>query len=145
MSYITNTLGKDEKVELVIKQHWINYFWFGFFAFGILVGIAKYSETKEIKPILISALLTAYFFLRSFMREMVLTNQRAVKKVGVIAVKTSEIRKKQIENVSIDQGILQRLFGCGDIVIAGTGNTRFKFEDIKNPTEVKKSIEDILL
>ena len=31
MSYITNTLGKDEKIELVIKQHWINYFWFGFF------------------------------------------------------------------------------------------------------------------
>ena len=99
----------------------------------------------DVKNIIILLLLNLYFFLRSFMREMVLTNQRAVKKEGIITTKTSEIRKKHIEGVSIQQNILQRLFGCGDIVITGTGNSIFKFEDVKEPTEVKRLIENVLI
>lgn len=146
MSYIENTLGADEKIEVVAKMHWVAYLQLGiigFFAFILLIlGLIINMSLLIIGFIL--ALISLYYFIVLKMVEMVATNKRIIHKTGIISIKTEELRNKKVEAIEIKQSLLGRIFGYANICFSGTGTSKVKFHCIENPHQIKNQIDEII-
>lgn len=120
--YVDNNLVEDERVEYETDFHWII-----FFSVTSLM-------TLFIKPVI-----------DMWTSEFTITNKRVIIKTGLISINTVEINLQRIESVNVDQSILGRILGFGDIDIVGTGGTREKFSNIVNPLRFRKRFQDLSL
>ena len=75
--------------------------------------------------------------------EFAITNKRVIIKVGLISRRTLEMNIEKVESVNVDQGILGRIFGYGDITVIGTGGTREPFRHIARPLEFRKAYQEV--
>ncbi len=131
MSYIEQSLSKDEKVEGLFKLHWFAWvpvaIWFllGLFTLGLTWLIAIYQ------------------FLRIKFLEQGVTNKRVIVKSGIISRKTEEMKLQSVETVEIDQGIFGRIFGFGTVKITGRGISNVLLKGIDDPMSVKRQIESV--
>lgn len=73
-----------------------------------------------------------------------LTTQRLFMQTGLIAKKLEEVELFRVKDVTLSQGILQRLMGVGDVVVLSTDDTAPQLElaGIANPIEVKEQIRN---
>lgn len=131
MSYIEESLSKDEQVEGLFKLHW--FAWVPM-VLWIILGFATLGLTWFI---------ALYEFLRLKFLEQGVTNKRVILKRGIISRKTEEMKLKSIETVEIDQGIFGRIFGFGTVKITGRGTSDFMFKGIDDPMSVKRQIESV--
>jgi uncharacterized membrane protein YdbT with pleckstrin-like domain len=118
-SYVNKILMNDEHVVYEARLHWIIYF-----------------SLKSILTLFILPLILVYT------SEYVITNKRAIFKIGLIFRKTLEMNLKKIETVNVDQTIMGRILGYGTITIIGTGGTRETFHNIYNPLEFSKKFHE---
>jgi uncharacterized membrane protein YdbT with pleckstrin-like domain len=71
----------------------------------------------------------------------VVTSDRVIFRVGVVAKKGMEIPLERINTVFFNQSIFERLIGCGDVAIESGGETgKETFSDIRNPAVVQHEI-----
>lgn len=73
--------------------------------------------------------------------EFTVTDKRLIVKTGFIRRQTHEIFISKIESVSVDQGILGRMFNAGTIITSGTGGSKQKFSNVANPLELRSAIQ----
>lgn len=70
-------------------------------------------------------LLPAFYWVQHILiyatSEAALTNRRVMSKTGFISRRISEISLGKIESSTIEQGLIGRTFGFGDLVIKGSG------------------------
>jgi uncharacterized membrane protein YdbT with pleckstrin-like domain len=119
-NYVDNHLIRDEHVEYETDYHWIIF---------ISLGAVF---TLFLKPII-----------DKWTSEFAITNKRVIIKTGLISRKTIEMNLQKIESVNVDQSILGRLLGYGDLHIVGTGGTRETFRKIKKPITFRKKFQEI--
>ncbi len=67
------------------------------------------------------ALVIASWFLRSALTTLKVTDQRTIFTHGIIARDTSEVQHDDVRNIQIDQSVIQRLLGVGEIGISSSG------------------------
>ena len=139
MSYEKTSAGRGEETVLRCYLHWIGYVP----AFIILTaGIL----TRSV-PILAWTLFftAAVLFAREFVQqattEILLTNRRIVHKRGWISRNTVELNSLKIEGVDIDQSLIGRLLGYGNIRIRGTGSGIIDIHRICDPIDLRRRIE----
>lgn len=72
----------------------------------------------------------------------VITNKRVTAKTGIIARNIHEVGIKDIRNIDVKQGILERLFDLGTVEIgsAGTAQNEVTFPGINNPIPVRDMV-----
>jgi hypothetical protein len=75
--------------------------------------------------------------------ERALTNRRLVIKRGLIGRQTEEISFNRIEEVNLNQSMLQRILGSGDIRVTGTGSGEVVMKNIDAPLSVQKKINEV--
>ncbi len=143
MSYIENSLGKDEEIKHLFEFHWfininiaIRYIIFGLMAYGFFSALGFFSLTFLSIPVI--------YHLGYITTEMGATNKRVILKKGIIARKTEEQILANVETIAVNQGILGRIFGFGDVIITGTGASWMIFNQLDDPIKVKKAIEILL-
>jgi uncharacterized membrane protein YdbT with pleckstrin-like domain len=83
-------------------------------------------------------LVKLFFYI--FTTEIVKTDRRMIFKRGFVARDTIEIPLSQIESVNVNQSILGRIFGFGDLLIIGTGGTHQDIKYIANILKFRKAI-----
>lgn len=131
MSYITETLAADEELLTTgVISKWS--------LFHIYCAAAIFGVTIICLPI--SGLLLAYAYFKISSTEMGITSKRVIRKSGVIMRDADEIRLSKIESVSVKQGFLGRMFGYGDVVIAGTGGNGAVMKGVANPLTFRGSV-----
>ncbi|WP_205342102.1 PH domain-containing protein [Denitrificimonas caeni] len=131
MSYIDESLSKGEQTHEIFKLHWFSKI--PMFIWLILA----------IPTIGLTALLALWEWLKLRSIEQGVTNKRVIRKSGIISRKTDEMKISSIETVEIDQSVLGRIFGFGNVKITGRGISDVVFMKVDNPLDVKKSIESI--
>lgn len=131
MSYIEESLSKDEEIKEQFKLHW-------FSKVPMILWIIISPLTLGI-----SLLIAIYEFFRLRSIEQGVTNKRVVRKTGIVSRKSEEVKLTSIETVEIEQGIFGRMFGYGNIKITGKGISDLVFPKIDEPMEVKKAIESV--
>lgn len=131
MSYITDSLSKDEQVEALFRFHW--FAWVPM-VIWLVLGLVTFGVTW---------LIALYEFLRLRTIEQGVTNKRVILKKGIIGRRTDEMKLKSIETVELDQGIIGRIFGFGTIRATGRGVSDVVFKGIDDPMAVKRRIEGV--
>lgn len=71
-----------------------------------------------------------------------LTNKCVMSKAGIISRQIHEVGTKDIRNINVKQGILERLFGLGTVEIAsaGTAGIEVEFKGIRDPMRIRDLI-----
>lgn len=132
MTYIQQTLAKDETLLATGKISKWSLFHIYFAA--LLLGVSI-----VFLPVTAALLLYAYLKIRS--TEMGITSKRVIRKSGVVMRDTAEIRLSKVESVSVRQGFLGRIFGYGDVVIAGTGGNGAVMKGVADPLAFRAKVD----
>ena len=130
MKFIKSTLPENETIEMEISFHWTHTLiaWLYLVFLGwLLVGIYLFVS----------------MYIEKWMTERALTNRRLVIKRGLIRRQTEEISFNRIEEVNLNQSILQRILGSGDIRVTGTGSGEVIMKNIDTPLSVQKKINEV--
>lgn len=73
--------------------------------------------------------------------EMALTNRRVVIKTGVVSRSTTEMLLSKVESIQVVEPALGRMLGYGTIRVIGTGGTTEPFDQIQNPLEFRRQVQ----
>lgn len=131
MSYIEESLSEGENVVKLFRLHWTARLWLALWIVLILPTFG------------IALLLAIYEWLRLRTLEYGVTNKRVVFKKGIIGRQTEEMKIGSIETVEIDQGVLGRILGYGDVKVTGRGISDVVFRRMDDPMAVKRHIEGV--
>lgn len=145
--------------ELVWRPSWLNY-WKAFLVsvlliVGAFVAMAFAGDvigdyvTPWILPL--AGLVIALFVLgraaldRFRWRYIVKPDGHVAVRHGIIAKDTDEIRVQDIRLLGVNQGIVQRIFGLGNVEIAtaGHGDVEIFMKGIRDPEEVKEAVRKL--
>lgn len=75
-------------------------------------------------------------------RKYTVTSERVISRYGLIARKVSEVELKNIQDIELTQGILQRLWGTGNLGFssAGRAGVEVMFQGVADPEQLKEFV-----
>jgi uncharacterized membrane protein YdbT with pleckstrin-like domain len=148
MSYIQHILQPGETLKHVSRLHWIVYLpGLLLLAGAVAVLIGAESQDQNLPLLSIAAVLMVFCaasLLRAWFRrwttEIAVTNRRIIFKKGFIRRHTIEMNMDKVESVDVDQSILGRILGYGDILVRGTGASIEPFRMIGSPIQFRNQV-----
>nr|WP_315057126.1 PH domain-containing protein [uncultured Campylobacter sp.] len=144
MGYVESNLLNGENVIAKAKIHRAVFISAIIILIPAIVGIINKDDRLSFICFggFIAALIHGFIVLKT--NELAITNQRIIGKAGFVSRDTVELKYEKIESLSVAQGVLGRIFGCGTVVVRGTGGTAVSFPYITNPVAFKnKAMEKI--
>jgi uncharacterized membrane protein YdbT with pleckstrin-like domain len=147
-------INQGEEVVLDLRPHW----WFmaeptvallGSTALGIVVLAVldvegTLGDVLAYAAIALILLSLVWFIVRYFKwvtTNFVVTSERVIFRVGVLAKRGIEIPLERINTVFFNQTIFERMLGAGDLAIESGGETgKQNFSDIRRPSLVQNEI-----
>jgi len=126
MAYIDESLSAGEEIAGLFEQHWV-----------VRIPMVLWLLLVITFPLAI------YEYLRVRHTELGVTNKRVISKTGIISRKSEEMKLTSIETVEIDQSILGRILGYGNIKVSGRGSSDVLFRNVDDPMGVKRAIESV--
>ena len=126
MAYIDESLSAGEEITGLFEQHWV-----------VRIPMVLWLLLVITFPLAI------YEYLRVRHTELGVTNKRVISKTGIISRKSEERKLTSIETVEIDQSILGRMLGYGNIKVSGRGSSDVLFRNVDDPMGVKRAIESV--
>jgi uncharacterized membrane protein YdbT with pleckstrin-like domain len=139
MSYVSDTLLKDETVRFVGQVHWIIFFnvvcmtlaaVLVYFVFDqlIIAGVFIFFACFRLVT-------DAIYF---FTTELAVTDQRVIAKFGLISRTTFELNLDRVTSLNVNQSVLGRILNYGDLFIQGMGGVSTPIPVIANPLLFRK-------
>ncbi len=77
--------------------------------------------------------------------EFAVTNTRLILKVGLISRYTTELLLTKVESIGVQQGLMGRLLGFGDLTVTGTGGAREVFRRVRDPIGFRNHVQQASL
>jgi uncharacterized membrane protein YdbT with pleckstrin-like domain len=152
MKYVQKVLQPGELLVYATTLHWFIYLRAITFAIiGIILLVAcsflPEEDARTICLMIVSvvfALVTFSIWLRAFIRrattELDITNRRVIYKAGLLRRNTFEMHLSKVESVGVQQGLLGRILGYGEVEIKGTGSSLAPVATISNPLAFRSHI-----
>lgn len=147
MSYVDRNLLANEKVLFRTRLHWRLYVpavLFTLFVMGPIAALLWWRGEQPWSPLPVGLglvwVLAAH--IRRQSSEFVVTTKRVVIKIGVFTTRSLELLPSKVEGVAVEQNVLGKLFGFGDIVVTGSGGTKESFGGIQAPFEFRRAIQE---
>lgn len=146
MSYVDRTLGPNEQVIFRTRLSRVMFIWpvlIGI-AGAVILGLWYHSPVAKAGGGLLLAvalLLGLARYVSYASSEFAVTNLRVIIKVGVFRRRTLELQRSKVEAIAVNQSILGRIFGFGDIVVTGTGGTKEPFHNIGAPLQFSRAVQ----
>ena len=146
MSYVDRTLGPNEQVIFRTRLSAVMFLWpvLTAIAGAVVLGLWYQSPIGQAAGGLLLAVALLHGLARyvSYISsEFAVTNLRVIIKVGVFRRRTLEVQRSKVETIAVNQSILGRIFGFGDIVVTGTGGTKEPFENIGAPLQFSRAVQ----
>jgi uncharacterized membrane protein YdbT with pleckstrin-like domain len=151
MSYIKNHLMDGEEVVKEARLNRIVYLpAMILLALSIVLFAEVYragspSRAAMLLPeafLAMAAIAAVPAFIRISSSEFAVTNRRVVVKVGFLRRHSTEILLRQVEGITVDQGILGRILGYGTIIVEGTGSDRTPYKGIAAPLKFRLAVQE---
>jgi uncharacterized membrane protein YdbT with pleckstrin-like domain len=145
-TYPRRLLTEDEEVIREFRPHWrlliIPFFWALLFIAAIFFTWRLAPDNEVFDWIVTGAAVVAFFplafypFISWWFTHYVLTNERLIRRSGVLSRAGVEIPLENINDMSFDQSILERMLRSGDVLIESAGeHGQSRFADIPQPEE----------
>lgn len=148
MSYIDGNLVAGERVVYRTRLHWLLFTTPVLFTAVVLLPSAWYLANGSWSrytwvPLAIGLLLLLVTFIRRQSSDFAVTNKRVMMKVGVFSTRSVELMLSKIESIAVNQSIMGRIFGYGDIVVTGSGGTHEPFSFIQGPLAFRRAVQSV--
>jgi len=148
MSYIDANLLPDEHIVYRTRLHWLLFLPAVLFTLFVLAPIAWVLDRGSWSayawvPLALGLLLLLAAFIKRQSSDFAVTNKRVMTKVGVMDTRSIELLLGKIEAIAVEQSLMGRLFGYGDIVITGTGGTKEAFTQIQSPLAFRNAVQSV--
>jgi len=141
MSYVDNSLIPDEQVAFRTRLHLV-IFLPPILLLGISVLLFAYGLAPGGEVLLAVAILWGLAkYIDYASSEFAVTNKRVIIKVGILRRRTVEMLNTKVEAIAVNQGIIGRILGYGNIVVTGTGGTNEPFNGISSPLEFRRAVQ----
>jgi membrane protein YdbS with pleckstrin-like domain len=149
-SYVDSVLADGERI--VYRVHVSHWKFFLSYLLGVLfiaTAVAAYangsaynmdSPVVALILIVVGAVIILSAVIRRSTTELVLTNRRIITKRGLVARNTVEMNLNKVESLHVDQSLVGRLFGYGDVTVVGTGSSLEPLRGISSPLELRKNL-----
>jgi uncharacterized membrane protein YdbT with pleckstrin-like domain len=148
MSYIRSSLGANETAHYIAHFHWIRYVMaYGALIISVILGVVSYNAQYPavvFVPPVIGVLIFLAIMIPIWTTEIGVTNQRIIYKTGFISRDTNELQLRSIEEVSMQQTVLGRIFGYGRIEIHGTGEEQIVLPNLGDPLELRRALQEAI-
>ncbi|HWK85250.1 MAG TPA: PH domain-containing protein [Caldimonas sp.] len=148
MSYIDRNLIAGERVVYRTRLHWLVYAVPVLFSVVVLLPIAWFLASGSWQgfawvPLALVLVVLLPAVVKRQSSDFAVTNKRVMMKSGVFTTRSVELLLNKIEAIAVDQSLLGRLFGYGDIVVTGSGGTREAFSHIQSPLEFRRAVQSV--
>lgn len=145
-------LMNGEEVKAQANFHWSTYVAPAIWAFlGLMIEIAGVAGSQgNAQPVIIATVAFISFFpavwvyAQNKTKRYIVTNKRVYVEVGIIAKAKQDIPLNKINDVITKQGILQRIFGAGNLSILTGNSIPMTLPNIDNFEELKNAISETL-
>jgi uncharacterized membrane protein YdbT with pleckstrin-like domain len=159
VSYIRQTLLKDEQVLFETRPHWIVFsssvylFIFACFIWLTLdhIGFARdrnhqYSIFMWLVWLTFAAAVIQWIRMWIFYQfsDYGITNKRAIMKMGWISRDAFETFLERIEGTRVDQSILGRILNYGTLIVVGTGGTHDAFPFVPSVLQFRHRLQQAM-
>jgi uncharacterized membrane protein YdbT with pleckstrin-like domain len=147
MKYVDEVLQPGETVLFVSTIHWLVYWP------AILLIVAAVAAALLLPPggsplvpwvsflcFAIGLVSAARAWFKRWTTEIAVTDRRIIYKRGFIRRHTIEMNMDKVESVDVNQSLLGRLFGYGDVLVRGTGVGFEPLQMIESPIEFRNAV-----
>lgn len=136
-------LRQNETIKAEAHFHWSAYIvtglWAAFLSLGLLGTLIS---NKEDSPIIMMAIIAYgpifYTWLKNKSKSYVVTNERLYVEDGIISKTKTDIPLNKINDISFSQGILQRIFNSGNLLVMTGNNKPTVLFGIDNPENFRE-------
>lgn len=154
MSYASKHLIPDEKLLFETRLHWVVLFWPVIVPTLLCVGLGGWmvynystTDTNNMKEIgwgliVVGFLIFIIGLTKRNATEMAVTNQRVLIKTGMGSRRTLDMMLSRVESVGVEETMLERMIGCGSVIVRGTGGTPEPFVKISHPQEFRRHVQE---
>jgi uncharacterized membrane protein YdbT with pleckstrin-like domain len=148
MSYIDGNLLDGEHVVYRTRLHWLLFVIPVLFTVFVLLPLAWIMANGTWKsfawiPLSFGLIVLVATFIKRQSSDFAVTNKRVMMKVGVFATRSIELLLNKIEAIAVNQSLMGRVFGYGDIAVTGSGGTRETFSRIQGPLEFRRAVQSV--
>jgi uncharacterized membrane protein YdbT with pleckstrin-like domain len=148
MSYIDSNLLDGEHVVFRTRLHWLLFMGPVLLIVIVLLPGAWFLASSTWSsyawiPVALAALVLVTTFIKRQSSDFAVTNKRVMMKVGVFSTRSIELLLNKIEAIAVEQTLVGRMFGYGDIVITGSGGTKEAFSRIQSPLEFRRAVQSV--
>lgn len=100
----------------------------------------------QLSPLLIGLAMGVIVLLRWYRVQYVITTNEVYIKRGFVSLDIAQIRLSRIQNTTLNQSMIQRLLGYGDVVAytAGTDLMNIEFKHVPDPAAVNRTLSTLL-
>jgi uncharacterized membrane protein YdbT with pleckstrin-like domain len=145
VSYVDRSLGPEEAVRFRTRLSAVMFVMPVIVAcIGVVLSLISNYSAVHYFGLFVLAVAVIMFLIRYISytsSEFAVTNRRVIIKVGVIQRRTLELQLAKVEAIAVNQSIVGRIFGYGDIVVTGTGGTKEPFHMIGAPLEFSRAVQ----
>ena len=148
MSYIDGNLLPGEQVVYRTRLHWLLFATPVLFTVIVLLPIAwllfngTWSHYTWI-PLALAILILLATYIKRQSSDFAVTNKRVMMKVGVFSTRSIELVLNKVEAIAVNQSLMGRIFGYGDIVVTGSGGTKEAFSHIQGPLAFRRAVQSV--
>ena len=149
MAFPRSLLNDNEELVLDLRPHWFYMFEPTAALFGaVVLGIFTLTKSPpQAVGFLVGVLILGVLgwwvarYLRWITTNFVVTNERVVYRVGVLAKRGIEIPLERINTVFFNQSIFERIIGAGNLGIESAGERGSEtFQDVRKPSAVQNEV-----
>jgi uncharacterized membrane protein YdbT with pleckstrin-like domain len=148
MSYIDGNLLDGEHVVYRTRLHWLLFVMPVLFTVVVLLPLAWLMANGTWKsfawiPLSFGLIVLVATFIKRQSSDFAVTNKRVMMKMGVFATRSIELLLNKIEAIAVNQSLMGRVFGYGDIAVTGSGGTKETFSRIQGPLEFRRAVQSV--
>lgn len=150
MAYPDDLLSDGERVVLHKHPHW-KMLLLPYLILAIVIGLAiwgailvqdlSWAMIAQIIIAAVAVLLIAWLFIAPFIRwrttHFVVTTDRVMYRVGVVNRTGIDIPLSRISSVRFEHGLIDRIVGCGTLIMESSAQDPLTFDDIPNVEKVQ--------
>lgn len=148
MRYVEQSLTEGEQIVHTTHRHWV-----------VLVGPTAGALVLAVPGIallfakdmfciggVVLLIVAAGVFVRGLLHrygfEFAVTNKRVIYRKGIASISSDELFLDKIESVLVQQGLLGRWLGYGNVSVRGTGGSWEPFPNIADPLLLRRRIQE---
>ncbi len=157
MAISSKLLNEGERVLVTTRTH-VKVLLLPALALIVVAGLAGYLSSLpsgdqagiwRLVVWVIAGALIVWFsvapFLRWLMRTYTFTNRRLITRNGVLTRRGHDIPLNRVSDISYEKGLVDRIFGCGTLVVSGASEVgRVPLHDIPHVEQVQLTVNEEL-